>query len=242
MKSGRRSNLKSVDGISGMNRECVWITRTEPGASASARRFQNAGFKTVIAPLMTISPAGTEPTPPDADALLIITSQNGARHFAELTDRRHWPVLTVGDATANYVRRLGFDDVRSASGTWVDIVRLVKDHIPTKRPINHICGASWRGPLVETLNDGGYDARRIILYQTDPVAALPDIDLGRISHVALFSPKAARLLNTFSPDMSRISAVSISAATDQALGGLRLKARLIADYPAEIRMLAALGA
>ncbi len=225
-----------------MTKGTVWITRTEPGAGHSARRLKNAGFKTVIAPLMAVAPASHVPEYPDPEALLIITSQNAARYLGEWTDQRHWPVLTVGDATANYVRRLGFEDVRSASGTWVDIARVVKKHLRKDKPINHICGASWRGPLVETLSEAGFNAKRIVIYQTNAAQALPDIDYVNITHAGFYSPKAARILAALNPDLSHMTAVSISAATDNALGNLSFKRRLVSEYPTESSMLAALGA
>ena len=225
-----------------MSKGRVWITRSQPGAQKSAQNFKRAGFDTVIAPLIEIVPPDQQPKPPSPDAVLLFTSGNGVRAFAGLTELRRWPVLTVGDATADIARSAGFDTVGSADGAWMDLVGLVKETVSDERPLVHVCGALWRGPLVETLVEAGYRACRSIVYQTVSVDTVPIADLSGLTHIAFHSPRAAEILCSFSPDVGHLNAISISTAADQALGDTNFKNRLIADRSNEAAMIAALFA
>ena len=220
----------------------IWITRTLPGASQSASAFEKRGFSTVIEPLIEIRPPALAPSMPTRDAVLLFTSSNAVRMFANLTDHRHWRVLTVGDATARAARKIGFSDVMSADGNWLNLASLTKREVPKGTKLFHLCGDRWRGPLVETLSDSGYRAVRSILYESPAVSDLPEIDLNALTHVAFHSPRAARIFSKLVGEAAHITSLSISPATDQALEGIRLKERLISETPNETGMLAALGA
>jgi uroporphyrinogen-III synthase len=92
----------------------VWITRAEPGASATARRVEAAGLVPLVTPLLeTADLADASPAldalPPSA--VLAFTSANGVRAFARLTPRRVLKVWCVGAATAGAARQAGFVDV-----------------------------------------------------------------------------------------------------------------------------------
>ena len=123
----------------------IWITRTLPGAIHSAAAFENIGFETIIAPLIEIVPANIMPAPPSRGAVLLFTSSNAVRVFAELTDHRNWKVLTVGDATARAAKKIGFTDVISAGGNWTDLAGLTKHAVPKGTELVHLCGNLWRG-------------------------------------------------------------------------------------------------
>ena len=74
--------------------ETIWITRTLPAAHKSAQAFAHLGLAAAIAPLLLVSPPEVMPAMPPQEALLIFTSANGLSAFCQLTDDRHWPVVT----------------------------------------------------------------------------------------------------------------------------------------------------
>ncbi len=226
-----------------MSKGRIWVTRTEPGASKSAARYRDLGFETVVAPLLTLGPAYKAPPPLPKNAILVLTSANTLRFLGEFTDQRHWPVVTVGDATASAAREYGFARVISATGTWEDVVSTLKEAFAkTDRPIIHASGGHVRGQITERLRAAGYEAERHVYYQSHPVTHMPDMDLRDLTHIALYSPLAARTLAGFSANLAHITALSISAATDAKLGEFPFKRRIIADAPNEDRMITALEA
>ncbi len=228
-----------------MTKPTLWITRSVPAAFKSAEQWALSGCAAAVAPLLKISPPAHMPPLPEKNAVLIFTSGNGIEAFKTLTDKRDWPVITVGDETARLAREAGFKQVSSAKGTSEDVTRLIQDKLPQDKlsktsAFIHCAGQAVRGAIVEDLSCAGYTARRDIYYQSTPVDALPKIDLGRLNYIALYSPLAAQTLASFKPDLSYTTTLSISAAADAALDGLNVQSRLIAARPNETAMLALL--
>ena len=222
-------------------REPLWMTRTLPNAHKSAASFAHLGLACAISPLLTIVPTANMPLPPDKDSVLVFTSANGLNWFCEFTKLRHWPVVTVGDETAAQARGKGFKNVSSASGTSVEVTQLIKSNFPVSQPIIHCSGKHIRGSLTEDLQIAGFTARRDIYYESRPVQNLPKLDFTQLSYIALYSPLAAQTLRQFSPNLSTVTTLSISAATDAALGAIKCRSRLIAHTPNETAMLALLA-
>lgn len=220
----------------------IWITRTQPWADDSAELFQSHGFTPVVAPLLTVQPADPAPSAPPHDATLIFTSKNGVINFVRQFSARHYPVICVGDATATEAFEAGFLHVRSARGASKDVTALIKETGDFDTPYIHVSGRHVRGTIVQDLTAAGFDAQRTLYYVSSPVKHMPDIDLQPGDIVALYSPKAAETLAGFDIDLSAVTTVSISPATDKALQpfidrGAGIGQRLIARAPHERAML-----
>ena len=222
-------------------RDRLWMTRTLPNAHKSAGNFERLGLACTVSPLLTIVPTVNMPPPPDKESALVFTSANGLNWFCEFTKLRHWPVVTVGDETAAQARGKGFKNVSSASGTSEDVTELIKSKFPVSRPIIHCSGKHIRGTITKDLHAAGFTARRDIYYESNPVLNFPKLDVSKLSYVALYSPLAAQTLQQFAPELSTVTILSISAATDAALGSIKCQTRLIASAPNETAMLALLG-
>lgn len=219
----------------------IWVTRSQPAADQSTAKLSAKGFDAVAAPLIKITPPVSRSPRLPREAHLIITSKNGVTTLADSTEARHWPVITVGDATAEAARDAGFSDVISASGTSADVLTLVRSlALASNRPVIHVSGTKARGQITETLQSEGYAAERHIYYASRPVASVPALDMSDISHVLLYSPLAAKTLQAFDPDLSGAMALSISRETDAALEGLTVGVRMIAAMPTENSLLSLL--
>ncbi|MEI7573965.1 MAG: uroporphyrinogen-III synthase, partial [Phenylobacterium sp.] len=106
----------------------VWITRAEPGASATARRVAAAGLVPLVAPLLETADlagaaAALDALPPSA--VLAFTSANGVRAFARLTPRRDLKAWCVGTATAGAARVAGFVDLVAGGGDVEALARVI---------------------------------------------------------------------------------------------------------------------
>lgn len=224
-----------------MTQERIWITRSLPGAHKSAVNFAQLGLACAISPLLKIMPATVMPLQPDKVDVLVFTSQNGLNGFCELTKRRDWRVVTVGDETAAQAKKAGFTSVSSAGGTSEDVTQLIKSSFSKDTSIIHCAGNHVRGKITEDLRAAGYKARRDLYYQSSPVSMLPKLDVSKLTYIALYSPLAAQTLAHFKPNLSGVTLLSISAATDAAIGDLRCQSRLIASAPNETAMLALLA-
>ena len=102
----------------------VWVTRTEPGASRTARRLKALGHEPLVEPVLEVHPL---PAAIDLGGVgaLAFTSGNGLHAFAKLNPDRGLPVFTVGEATAKAAREAGFGSVMSAGGDVQALAMLI---------------------------------------------------------------------------------------------------------------------
>lgn len=219
----------------------VWITKTQPPKLDRLERLKSWGYDPVWQPLLRHAPAETCPNPPSHTVSdLIFTSQNAVKYFAQYTDRRNFQIIAVGAATAQCARDHGFERVVSADGTARDIIHMITEFQDPSRAYYHGCGRDHRGDIVERLKEAGLDAERQILYETYAVNA-ETVKMPIMSdYIFLYSPKAARSLATQLRHDKKIGLahiISISAATNEALGDMSSLSRHVAAAPTEKSML-----
>ncbi len=216
----------------------VWISRSQPGADKTAKIILAMGHTPITAPLLKIKPPHKSPPELPHSAVIIVTSKNGLAALAASTPARHWPLVTVGAATATAAHEYGFEVVHAADGTSKDVTQLVKTVFTNdQRPVIHVSGQTVRGTIIEDLRAAGYAAERHIYYISKPVPQRPDLKLKGMTHILLYSPMAAKALVAFELNLAHVTAISISCDVDNELGDIPLKARRIAAKPTEQSML-----
>jgi uroporphyrinogen-III synthase len=214
------------------------VTRAEPGAARTAARLATLGFDPVVAPLLAIQPLA--PPRPDLEgvAALAFTSANGVAAFAELTGVPPLPVFTVGDATAEAARALGFADVRSAGGAVEDLARLLVRTGPTGGIILAPGAREPAGDLA-ALVGGDKRVRRLAVYD---VVGTDRATSAAFDAVLIHSPRAARALaERRGPVAAGRLAATISPAAAAPLSGLGFREVRVAAAPTEAALLRTLG-
>ena len=216
----------------------LWVTRTAPGASATAARLTGMGHQPLVSPLLAI-----EPLHPEMDlagvAALAFTSGNGVDAFARLADRRDLPVFTVGDATADAAAAAGFADVRSAGGDVTDLAALIGAEMGGG-VLLHAGAREPAGDLIGDLARRGVTARTVAVYaavDAPAAAGLAALSRGELDGVLIHSPRAGRRLAERAPDARDLPAFCISPAAAAPLveaGYIRVRA---APFPDETSLL-----
>lgn len=226
-------------------RQKVWITRAEPGASATAARISALGLEPLVAPLLALRVLDA-PIDLDGAGALAFTSANGVQAFAAASPRRDFAVFAVGDATALAARQAGFADVASADDDVAGLARL----IAAVRPhgvIVHPGPVERAGDLVGALNGQGLMARRLDLYRAEAVAVLPEsvaaaLEQYALAAILIHSPRAAEvmagLVTQF--DLSRAAVIGLSAACLEPLKACTTGETTAAAAPREDALVAAL--
>jgi len=223
--------------ITGHAKPMIWITRTAPAAFKSAELWAKEGYVAAVAPILEVSKPRELPELPVRDGVVVFTSGNAARAFANMTLLRHWPVVTPGYQTLRISHDLGFRTVISANGTSEDVTKLILDTYTTARPIFHCAGNHVRGTIVEDLKAQGYRARRDLYYLSAPVAKMPKVNIPQIDVVGVYSSLAAKTLAGFAPDLKHATIICLSQAVADALGDLPCKERRIAAEPNELSLI-----
>jgi uroporphyrinogen-III synthase len=228
------------------------VTRPRAEAVALAEALDRRGIEAIIEPLLDIH-YRDEP-PPDLAGVqaVLCTSANGVRALARRTGERGITLFAVGAATAARARAEGFTRVESAGGDVDDLARLASERLrPGDGRLLHVAGSDIAGDLAGLLRDAGFATERVVLYEARPVAGLSPPTLaalrsGLIDFALFFSPRTATVFARLAEQaglgsgLRSVTAVSISAAADSALGEIAFGARVVAERPDQKSLLAAL--
>lgn len=175
----------------------VLLTRPLEESRALAARLEADGIETLIWPLTRIVPLVTElKLPFNIDAILF-TSANGVRALAALTDRRDWPALCVGDATARAARQAGYLNCFSAGGDARALADLARRS--GLRNFLHPRGRDAAGDLKGWLAETGQHVAELILYEARETGAPPApvasaLARGEVDLVTVWSPRNGEIL------------------------------------------------
>ncbi|HEY1880362.1 MAG TPA: uroporphyrinogen-III synthase [Caulobacteraceae bacterium] len=223
----------------------VWITRAEPGATATAARLRLRGFDPVIAPLIETRRLAVE-----ADlagvAALAFTSAAGAAAFASICEARDRPVYAVGEATAAAALDASWTEVTSADGDVAALARrILADKARIAGAVLHTGAAASAGDLVGALTRAGMSARFLAVYETVP-AARPDAvleDIGSLAAVLVHSPSAGAQLGEIlaGTPAPHLAAYCLSPAVAASLGAARIGRIFTAALPNEDALLSLLA-
>ena len=220
----------------------IWITRAEPGASATAKRVVALGHAPFVAPLRQVQVLEDVSIDLHGVAALAFTSANGVRAFAASTADRGLRVFAVGPATARAARAAGFRHVLSSDD---DVAALADGIAARRRDLNglvlHAGAAEPAGDLMGALAAHGIAARGLSLYDTLPAAlsSTETAELASIHLVLLHSPKAARALGGLlrKTPLPNLRALGLSKSVMRPLSRAKLAGKAFAPFPLEAAML-----
>jgi uroporphyrinogen-III synthase len=228
------------------------VTRPREDAEGLIAALATRAIEALVEPLMEIHWPAPEAFDLAEIQAILCTSANGVRALARASGERDVPLLAVGDATAARARAEGFGSVESAGGDVGDLARLAGARLrPLNGPLLHVAGNVVAGDLVGLLRAQGFTVERRVLYEARAAAALSPaaVDSLRAGGIALalfFSPRTAAIFARLADAAgvgeccARVTAVSISGATDANLAGLPWHDRRIAERPNQSAMLDAL--
>jgi uroporphyrinogen-III synthase len=228
------------------------VTRPRAEAVALAEALAMRGIEAIIEPLLDIH-YRDEPAPDLAGVQAVLcTSANGVRALARLSGDRGIALFAVGEATAARARDEGFAQVESAGGNVEDLARLAGRRLrPDAGRLLHLAGSDIAGDLAGMLREKGFAVDRVVLYEARPVPGLSAptnaaLQSGLVDFALFFSPRTAAVFTRLAEQagvgaaIRGVTAVSISAAADRALGDLAFRGRLVADTSDQNALLAVL--
>ena len=217
----------------------VWVTRAEPGASATAARLAALGHKPLIAPLIVLAPIAGATIDLEGVGALAFSSTHGVRAFAALRPERDLPVFAVGEATAAVALTEGFTRVESADGDVSALAALIaRRRESIDGTVLHACAKVPAGDLAATLAEAGVAVRQVALYEARAVEPMPGA-AAAADAALVHSPSAGRALAAMlTPGLAEglmVFALSPACAAPLASSGLkRLEA---APFPREEALL-----
>jgi uroporphyrinogen-III synthase len=226
---------------------CV-ITRTEPGAHATAEAVRALGLVPAIMPAAVVEPT---PVTLDLDGVqaLLMTSAAAARAIHITDTLKALPLYAVGDATAEAALAAGFETVISAGGDGATLAVLAADRMsPRKGALLHLRGREVAGDVTGMLRACGFEARHREVYAThdhpDFKAQIQDKLSQDGGFILIHSPAGARRLaaavSDRARDFGRWTLLGLSTACVKPLEHLGFRSVLVAETPDEDALMDAL--
>lgn len=178
----------------------ILVTRPEAEARAMVDALAALGHRATVAPLLDIA-LETPAIDPDGAQALVLTSRNAVRALVQHPQRDRLtalPVFAVGTATAAAARKAGFQVALTGGSNGAALADLIATSIdPRQGDLIHLSGETIAFDLAAALVPRGFRVRRIVVYRSMAVAALPeavrgDLAAGRFDAVILMSPRTAR--------------------------------------------------
>lgn len=177
----------------------VLVTRPEPDNRATADTLRAAGYKTLLAPMLTFEPLPFEIGPGDTFSGAIVTSANALRAVAGKASLTTLKLFAVGTRTAVVARESGFDDVEAAGGNAEALRDLVVARwkaAPGTSPLLYLAGEDLTADMKALLARDGIPVETRTVYRmraendlpADVVSALRD---GLVTAVLHYSRRSA---------------------------------------------------
>ena len=154
---------------------CVWITRSEPGASRLEQALTVAGYQSIKAPVVTTEIV-EEGGPSEQFDVTIFVSEHAAKHAI----RQKWSsigsVVAVGQTTAEALRSIGLKPAQAPQASSEGILELLQQQYPDARSVLIVAGADGRTDLAKWLIDKGVRVWTWITYRR--ILLQPVVDIG----------------------------------------------------------------
>ncbi len=213
----------------------VLLTRPRAQSERFAQDLRGQGFsgEIVISPLLKIKATG-QITGLEQAAGVIFTSRNAVECLPAMS-KTAW---CVGRKTAERARQKGWD-AKSADGDVETLFQLILRAKPQGRLV-HLRGTHSRGALVARLQDSGFDAEEMVVYQQlfQPLnsKALSLLSGETPVIVPLFSPRSAALFAKSAPFAAPVYGVAMSEAVRQEMQDVTTRQMLVAAAPNAVSM------
>ncbi|WP_439496202.1 uroporphyrinogen-III synthase [Bosea sp. (in: a-proteobacteria)] len=229
----------------------VFVFRPQADAERSARALAAHGHEAIVAPLFDVVRLA-EPAPEGDFAALVLTSGNAVPALADAPAAwRDLPVFTVGARTAAKARDTGFEDARSADGDRNDLIALIGRNLSAPARLLLIAGKDRQDDVPERLGKAGYEIALWTAYAAEARAALPAeaasaLRDGRAEAALHYSPRGAQVFLALAHEAGLTEAaldlthVTLSAQVAAPLIAAGASTVLVAEYPEEAALLAAL--
>lgn len=210
----------------------ILITRPHDDGVALKAKIEALGIQATLAPVLNLTFADLGTLNLDQTQALIVTSRNGLKSLhvngcvSALATK---PLFTVGQATADHARNIGFEQIIAGPGTAEGLAELIKtSRTPHDGPLHHIAGAHLAFDLKGALSAAGFDVDQTTAYRAEAVDAWAQrvVDLIKTRDITAVILMSARTASAFAnlvkvhelnASMRRMTFICLSHAVKETL-------------------------
>ncbi len=228
----------------------VLLTRPREDSLRVAGILEADGIQSLIWPLTEIDFFEQPIDLPSGLDGIVFSSGNAVRAFARCSDERNLTAFCVGNRTAELAGEAGFLDIRSADGSFDELVGLI--HASKPGSVHYLRGEDVSGDLPGTLIDNGIACTSSVVYRARPSNG-PDAKVrralveGSLDVVTIWSRRNATLFresvgNSTNWQIGQATLVCISENALGELGKMGFRRTIVASRPNATQMLAGIRA
>ena len=179
----------------------VLLTRPEKDSISLGETIQKEGVRVISNPLLRITNVPIS-APFQLPAAWILTSRYAVNALKDLEPDHTKLIFTVGQPTETICRNAGFINIIAGDGHAQSLLEIIEAYIPNSfGPIMHLSGDVVRYDLAKHLQTKGYDASRLVAYESQPILSFHEqtIDLLKaeeFTHMLFFSPRTAAIFSS----------------------------------------------
>ncbi|XGA08552.1 MAG: uroporphyrinogen-III synthase [Wolbachia endosymbiont of Xenopsylla cheopis] len=140
------------------------LTRPLLDSKKTKSILEKYGYKVHIEPMFKIKYLETK-LAQDFD-VIVSTSSNSIRALSKISQKRNYPIITVGNSTMKIAKELGFANVASANGNVSDLILYIKEHYSQDLKFLYVRGKEISFNLKKALTDKGITVEEAILYES----------------------------------------------------------------------------
>lgn len=177
----------------------ILLTRTKKSSLKSAKILENNKIPYLIQPLFSVNKfKNLQPINQKLQAVLI-TSSEALFALKKLSIKLDTFILTVGDKTAQNVKKLGYKNVWGASNSAASLLNLAIEKLKKENGfIVYLSGEKITMNLSKALQDKGYNTSRIVVYKTIPTnefssQTIEEVKNNNISEVWIYSKESLEI-------------------------------------------------
>lgn len=234
------------------------VTRPEPDALQLKAQLIGMGHEVLVEPLLRVELIEIDPEDVDLREAhaLIATSRNAVRALArsqQATSAADLPIYAVGPGTASSARALGYSNVIQGPRDASALVGTIAQRADVNAgPLVYLGGEVKAGDVAGELRRLGFHVQEPVVYrvvapQRMSAPIVQRFEAGQIDGVLLMSPQTARIylrlirLHGLDEQLSAVKHYCLSENVAAALGGVEALRTVVAAYPNQPALLAAIA-
>jgi uroporphyrinogen-III synthase len=225
----------------------IVITRARGDEASLVDALHARGYRTIHEPLTeiflnhTARPELEYELQKDPSAV-IITSRNGVRALAALTEMRDPMILCVGESTADVATSAGFTRVYAAGGDIEQLLNYIGDAYEEDAHFLYVSAEHIRTDLEPLLAIKGMQVKRIVTYTALPSQALSEtlveqLKRGQLDAITFLSQRSAQIFSTLmakaeiNTTAKDLQAIALSEAVAEPIRQLPWQAVAVSRQP-----------
>ena len=177
----------------------IILTRPQELSYKIAKDLSKKNLPSLVQPLFSVIQLDNLQLKEKNLQAILITSSNAVFALTKLAIKKELLILAIGKKTASEVKKLGYNNVFSANNSAISLCNLAENKLTKNEGfVFYLAGEIITLDIAEKLQNLGFLARKIIVYQTREIKEFLPITIneiigGNIAEIWFYSKNSAKI-------------------------------------------------